>query len=264
MVTESYIVNLTAAQYDSITQPKPLIDQIIGNPFFWVVVALILVLIIVYRFTAKPKADVSTKPFYGREVRSDVMKKEYGKRFNTLATRSIKKGVLMRGITTTMGKPIAIDYDKVTTNKYEIDRATRKKKWVADKVYRVDRIKFRKYGFLAWLKALFGAGFEYVMLTPDVYTTQVSYDKKKYLIVINPNAQLINDSGIWTLADNVTLDANRQMVMKAEHENLHGSEMDNLRRQAVHNVGVQATLEKASHEQELKEKDRKARSQPYM
>lgn len=256
------LYNLTNEQVRNAIQPQGLVEQVITAPWLWILLSIVVIAFVVIKLKGNQKQDPSTKPFYYRDFRKGVMQKEMKKRFDTLG-RKLKNYYLEKGVTQ-IGVATSIEYDRVLFEKKVTDPKTKSISWQPDFWYRVDRIQFRKHGMLNWVMAQFGYGLQYIVVTPDSYTIDRGRKGKRKYISIDPAAHLIADSEVWTLADARTMKANLEFVMKAEHENLHGSELDNLRRQAVHSVSVAAQLEKMSHETDLKDKDRKSRISPYV
>lgn len=256
------IVNLTDEQYAELVQPKSLIEQVIAQPWVWLVIALVLIIIIIWLWKSKSnKEDPSVKQWFGRNLRKDLMKKEYKKRFDVMG-KKVKRARIEKGITR-MGVVDSIEYDKVLFEKRIVNPATRKYEWKPDFWYRVDRIKFRKHGFASWLKSLFGLGYEYIVLTPDSYKQWRENRGKNIVFQIDPTVHLINDSDIWTVSDQRTIKSNDEFVFKANLEDVHGNQLDMTRRIAILSANTSAKLEQLSHESDLKEKERKSRIQPY-
>jgi hypothetical protein len=248
------VVNLTDMQYASITEPKGLMEQILTQPWAWLCILAVVIIIGIYLLRPKNKGDPSTKPFHGREVRKGLLGSLLKRRSSHLSRNvkaHIEKGIARMGIA------LNIEHDSMLAEKEYIDIKTRKKIVKPDYYYRVDRIQFRKYGLLSYIKALFGFGFEYLILTPDCYTTY--HMGKKLYLRINPMVHIIEDSGTWTQSDQRAYNANYELLLHAESENLHGSQLDGLRRLAVHSSGVASTMEKMSHESRLKEEEKQNR-----
>ena len=109
----------------------------------------------------------------------------------------------------------------------------------------------------------FGYGMEYITLTPDAYQIVPGNNYKKFFLIVEPAATLLNDSGIWTFNDKRLIDHNYETILKVDDENIHGFQIDMLRRLSVHQAQTATALEKMSHESGLKEKERKARNSPY-
>jgi len=102
-----------------------------------------------------------------------------------------------------------------------------------------------------------------MILTPDSYTIKTENKTKRTVYYIDPMVHLLNDSDVWTLNKLATVESNKEILLKADDENLHGSGLDALRRVAVHSANVMSAMEKMSHEQKLKEEDRKSRNAAY-
>lgn len=253
------IVNLTDAQYAQVIEPKGLMEQILTQPWAWLCILAVVIIVGIYLLRPKHNNDPSTKPFYGVEVRKMVAKKIMAKRSNVLGS---KCKYHLRHAGSKIGIALRIEHDKDIVYRTEVDPKTKTVRTLPSHYINVARFKYREYGLWAWLKAAFGYGFDYWVLTPNSYTI-VPTDKKEFLY-IDPTVHIINDSDIWTVADTEVFASNKDLIMKVENENLHGFGLDNLRRQAVYQSSVQASLEKMSHEQKLKDEEREKRNKPYM
>lgn len=275
LMADTYIVNITADQLATLQEPKGVVDQILSSPFFWLFMAVAVIALVFYMLRKQKPGDPSTKPWYGREQRKELMQKEMKKRFNNFGGSKVhvhlEKGAQRVGIIT------QIEHDKMLFSQYVIDAKTKKKVIKPTFYYRVDRFRYRHYGIWARIMSWFGFGYNYMCITPDAYR---AYRPAKEAMnntnplgkmikpaqlrfIIDPQVHLLNDSDVWTLADEKAINANLEYIMKAHHENIHGYETDFLRRLSVHASTQAINLEKMSHEARLKEEERKARTQGY-
>lgn len=252
------IVNVTEAQYAQLVEPKGLIEQVITAPWLWLLLIVIVIAFVILRMKKKD-SDPSMKPFYGVDVRRDVIKKMLRKRSDTLGS---KCKYHLRHAGSKIGIALRIEHDKDIVWKTEINPKTKQAMTVPSHYINVARFKYREYGIWPRLKALFGFGFNYWVLTPDSYTI-VPEGKREY-IYIDPTIHIINDSDVWTVADTDVYSSNKDLILKIENENLHGFALDNLRRQSVYQSSVAAAMEKASHDQKLKDEEREKRNRPYI
>lgn len=243
-------------------------EELFASPILYIAIGGVILYFIVAKLTGKPPADPSTKPFHGREVRREVMKKETEKRMDALGTRckiDLEKGIARIGLIT------ELEHDNIVVTKKVVDPKTKAVSLVPDYYQRVDRFKYRKHGFISRLLSMVGVGWKYIVITPDSYTLRreekfdwLKFEKSSKLIFnIDPTVHIVNDSGVWTIANEKLLDANNEFIYKAHHENLHGTELDFVRRLAVHSVSVASAMEKASHESRLRDEERKKRVAPY-
>lgn len=239
---------------------KSIVDKLLGSPFFWICLILILVIIIIYLWKSKQKKDdPSTKPFWGREVRQDVLQKEYSNRMNVLSKPS---KIQLEWGTTKVGQIEREENDHVLVTKPMIDSGTKKVVHVPDYYHAVRRFKFRKHGIIAMIMAmLFNKGWQYITVTPDVMQEYKHMNKTIYRI--KPEVHLLSDSGVWTINDKRIIDANNEFVLKAHDENIHGFTLDYTRRLSVQAPAVGSAMEKSSHDARLKEEERKSRIQSY-
>jgi hypothetical protein len=264
-------INLTAKQCEQVFNPPSLFDKIFGEPWLWIMIASIVIVFLFLRYRGKSKDDPATKPWYGRIVRKELMAKEMKKRFSGFGQKPNVKTHLQKGIQR-IGLVVAVEHDKILTDKL-VTKPNGEKVLVPNTWVYIDRFQYRRYGFIAWLKSLFGYGFYYISITPETYKDRGTkiYDRqgnlkkmgKARVLYIDPKAHFFNDSDIWSLATDAVIKGNEEVLMKAHHENIHGYEMDFLRRLAVQSPTIAGQLEKASHEQNLKEKDRKSRTSGY-
>ncbi len=256
------VVDLSDAQLKALeTMDTPIADQIFMNPITWGVVLTLIIVFIFLKMGKKTKDDPATKPFHGRELRGDLMKKEYDKRLKDLGQRT--KHLHLEKGTARLGVIERIEYDKQVFFKTEINERTKQKKVVPDYYQRVDRFKYREHGIVSLALSLLGMGYKYMCLTPDCYNSRREKNGKLLIFSIDPAVHLISDSGIWTVAQVAPMAANKDIILKAHHEDLHGSEIDFLRRLAVHSPGAAVALEKLSHEAQIKEQERQRRTAPY-
>ena len=253
-------VNLTDAEYAAVFGEKSFVDQILSSPFFIPMILAIILIIIFLKFFNKPQADPSTKPFWGRQVRRELMQKEISKRLDFMGKKCnihLEKGISRIGII------IAIEHDKQIFTKTIFDTKTRQRIVIPDYYYRVDRFKIRKFGAIAYLISLLGFGFNYMSITPEAYRIRREKNGKLVVFNIDPTVHLINDSEVWTISDKRAVEANYEMLLKADDENIHGSSIDYLRRLAVHSPAVSSSLEKLSHEAKIRDDERMKRNAPY-
>lgn len=237
-----------------------LLNQILGSPFFWIMISVSIVMIVIYLiFGRKGKGDPSTRPFYGREVREGLMKQEMNRRLTDIGN-NVKNVRLDKGLTK-IGMVTAIEHDTELFQKTKIDQKTGKVSYEPDYWYRIDHFKYRKLGFFPWLKALFGFGFKYITLTPESY--KINPENKIKIISIDPTVHLIHDSGVWSVLTQRAVQANENLLVKADNENLHGHVLDNVRRQSVYHASVANSMEKSSHDAALKEQERKNKIGSY-
>jgi hypothetical protein len=254
------IVNLTDAEYQAIFGQKTLADQLLGNPFVWIAIVFCILIVVFFKFFNKPAGDPSTKPFWGRQVRRELMQKEYKKRLDFMGKRCnihLEKGISRIGIIT------AIEHDKQLFTKVVFEMKTRQRTVLPDYYYRVDRFKIRKFGVIALALSLLGFGFQYMSITPEAYRIRRERNGKLVVFNIDPTIHLINDSEVWTISDKRAVESNHELLIKADDENIHGSAIDYLRRLAVHSPAVSSTMEKMSHEAKIKEEERMKRNAPY-
>lgn len=253
------VLNLTDAQYLALTQSPGLLEKVVSNPLAWLaLIAIIGVIALMIWKGKQKKEDPSTRPWWGRQVRKELMNKEYEQRMKSLAKGTkihLRKGVTKLGLIT------SIEQDHVLITK-EILQRDKTKKIIPDYYYPVVRFKYRQYGLLAYLKAkLLGKGFEYMIVTPECFQELTEQGRLTY--IIKPNVHLLNDSGVWTALDNRAVNANSDFVLKAHDENIHGMTLDFTRRLSVESPAIAGSMEKLSHESELKEKERRNRIAPY-
>jgi len=253
------VVNITDLQYKSITEPQGLLEQILTQPWAWLCILAVVIIVGIYLLRPKHNNDPSTKPFYGVDVRKLVAKTAMKKRSEVLGS---KCKYHLRHAGSRIGIAVTIENDKDIIYKEVLNPKTKTVMTLPSHYVNITRFKYREYGLWAYLKAMFGYGFDYWVLTPDSYTIVPS--SKKEFLYIDPTIHIINDSDIWTVADVDVYASNKDLILKIENENLHGFALDNLRRQAVYQSSVQASLEKLSHEQKLKDEEREKRNKPYM
>jgi hypothetical protein len=253
------LLNITDAEYQAIFQKPDIITQVFTAPWVWICIAMVLVLLIVMRWKGNSKSDISTKQFYGVDIRREVLNKGMKKRLSDIGTTCkvhIRKG------TAKLGLANRIEHDKELMYKEQFNNKLKTKEFVPDYYYNIDRIRYRNYGLIAWLKALFGYGYKYIVLTPDSYTNYKE-DKKDFFL-IDPLIHLINDSDVWTVGSKDTYMSNKELILKIDQENQHGAALDTIRKMSVYSSAVAASMEKASHDARLEEEKRKSRIQPYM
>src|SRR4030042_6350213 len=187
--------NLTAQDCQAIFSPPGVIQSALNNPLFWVVMIVVVIVFAFMMMRPKQKGDPSTKPMFGYFFRLEWMKKLTDKKFKTWGEKvklHMMRGGAKIGITDRYHYEEHILYDKVITNP-----RTREMEFKAKGVVTADTYRFRKYGFVAWLKAAFGYGMEYITLTPDASQIVPGNNYKKFFLIVEPAATLLNDSGIW-------------------------------------------------------------------
>lgn len=254
------IVNITNEQYAQLLTPPSIVDKVMSSPWIISILLCIIVVLIYIHFKGKSPADPSTKAWWGRTVRQEVLTKIFKKHMEQLGTKckiTLEKGTAKVGIIE------RIQYDKEIFEQERIDPKTKKVYFVPSHYYDIVRFKIRKCGLFGWLKALFGFGYFYMTVTPDSFKERWENKGRTLHFNIDPNVHLINDSDIWTMQNKETIDSNNAFVLKAHTENMHGSEIDFLRRLAVHSPTLAGGLERASHEANLKAEEQKRKSSPY-
>lgn len=118
----------------------------------------------------------------------------------------------------------------------------------------------RKFGFIAYLKYLFLKRYEVMLFDKNVVTFRpLGKNKKKYHMIIDPKAYVVEDSGIWTLSTKKEAGLIDELNMKAWFEETVGMSMDYLRRLSNEHPSQSMYNEKLTHESELKEREKAGR-----
>jgi hypothetical protein len=256
-------VNLSANQCTDIitkyTTPSG-IDGILNNPFFWIVVTAAIIMIgLWFIFGRKGKGDPSQQPFWGRKVRNNVLNEETAERIKDLGQKC--KYHLRHG-SASLGLADRIEHDFEVTEKVQLNPRTKQAEVVPGDNYKVERMRYRKYGIWPRIKSWFGFGYKYITLTPDA--RYIFPTGKKQFYYIDAFAHLLADSKVWTLSTSAAYRANENLLLKANNEDLHGHFLDNLRKQSVFSAQTAAKLEEITHNQRMKEQDRKSRESGFV
>lgn len=260
--SETFIVNVTAKQYADLTNPPSFIDKLNANPMFWVAIVACILIIGVYIIWGRNKnpTDPSVQPWYFRIFRRKTLEKEVEKRADDLAEECNIH--LVKG-SKKLGLAVKIEHDVTALESKSWDRTTNNYSIITKERAPIERLTYRKYGLWSWLKALFGWGMKHMVITPDARTEMHEDKGKRHVYYIDPRAHLINDSGVWTVQDERSFNANYELVLKADDEQLHGSGLDMLRRLAVHSVQNASKLEEYSHLADIKKQQKMDRSKQF-
>jgi hypothetical protein len=234
-------------------------QQLINNPFLWISLIVCIIIVGIYLLRPKSKNDPSLRDEYGREVRERILNEELKDEVESLGTAC---KLHVRQGTSKLGFCDRIKYGYKILEKTELNVRTRQMEWKPGDNYRVDNLRYRKYGLLAWIMSLLGYGYRYITITNDAY--KIFPEGKKDFFYIDPLAHLINDSKVWTLSSVAAYKSNESLLLNAINQNLMGTGIDNVRKQAVFSAQTASTMEKMSHEQNLKEKDRKSRESGFV
>lgn len=263
--------------------PPDIISQIFTGPYVWVAISLLIVLLIVKIYKGKEKKP-EEQFFFGAKLRQQVTEKIIKKRLKTLGIKS--KGTIYRGLGVRIGKLIKIEPIYITKEEIIIKakEAEKMKEFVKDliaeqKEVSDDLIEFekivtamkqkekeirvqsyvligwRKFGFGAWAKAFFLGKFDYMLVEPEC----LEVDQKKKMFMLQTTAHIFDYSGIWVLSTKDAIKFIDDLNTWFDLENMKGYAMDFLRRLSSQSPAVAATLEKLTHESELREKEKQSR-----
>ena len=274
---------------------KPdIITTVLSQPWIYLVI-VVAIIGIIYLKSRGQKLRPEEKPFFGVQVRKDMTTKVIANHLKIWGKKS--KLTLFSGYGQKIGKVVKIapvfkkkkvgHYVPLTKDEIkELLKAKAKKKDLSDgeaeflqgvKDYVVDDdgsnkrfekkvwtdeefsysfIAFRGFGLMAWLKWLFLNRHETILIDPQAYTI----DEIKRALVLDPRANMIDHSGVWTLGskkDNVMID---ELNLQKDIENIKGFTADFLRRLSHEAPGQAISNERLSHESELREKERASRA----
>ena len=251
-------VNLSVEQCQAIVtkiNANTSFTDILNNPFLWLFGTAMVIMIFVYLIWGRgSKGDPSTKPWWGRIVRKELMQKEVKNRAMNLGTPC---KIHIRWGTTKIGQADRIENDTTVLERLKYNAKTGRKEIEKGGEATIVRLYYRRYGLINWLKAIFGFGYQGMILTAGSFLEHtIGKNGQRIEYHINPRAHIINDSGIWVLDDERAYNAGYELLLKADDENLHGSGLDMLRRLSVHQAGVASALEKMSHEADIKRQEK--------
>ena len=237
-------------------QEPDLIYSLLNNPLVWLLLILIVIFLIVRQFL-KNKKRPEEQPFYGVKVRKEMTQEQIR---NRTKVWGVKSGLHLRRGIDRIGKIIKIEtFYRILTDKEirEIaKKSPHKEKLSQEELELYHIIAFRKYGFIAWLKALFNR-YENLAVSPHT----ISYSDK--YISLDPKAFLIDDSGVWVLSSDKEMKFIDDLNVKKDIENIKGFNADFLRRLSVQSPTQAMITEKMTHESDLEEKKRKSRLSSY-
>lgn len=258
-------INLSTEVCDKLAQQNvntPILDQIFGQPWIYLVIIALVFAFVVLRLKGKDKNDPSTKPWWGRIVRKKLMHEEVKNRADTLGTPC---NIHITWGTTKIGVAKKIEHDNITLEVTKVNPKTGKKEVEKGETATIVRLYYRRYGIIARIKAFFGFGFTSMILTTNSFTERRTGKNSSIIVYdINPRAHIVNDSGVWVLDDLRAYNASYELLLKADDENLHGSGLDMLRRLSVHQAATAASLERLSHEADIKRQEKLDRRATYV
>jgi len=201
---------------------EDLISIMISQPYLWIILALVVVYFIVSK-VREGKTRPEEEPFYGVKVREEMTKEQVTKRADTWGTKS--KLHLRRGfdrIGKILRTEIIYKYEKDNPKVYKNGKK-RAYEPVENRMEHYHLITFRHYGFVAWVMAQLGRK-KHLLLSPEVIT--VDND----IMIIDPKAFLINDSGIWIYSNKRNISIVDDLNLKKDLENYKGFMSDMPRR----------------------------------
>lgn len=297
MVGIAYAQGITNRTAQEVAKPD-IITTVLTQPWIYLVIVVAIIGIIYYKTRGK-KDRPEEKPFFGVQVRKDMTTKVIANHLKVWGKKS--KLTLFSGYGQKIGKVVKVapvfkkkkvgHYVSLTKEEIkEILKAKAKKKDLTDsemefmegvkevivdddgtarkfekKVWTDEEfsysfIAFRSFGIIAYLKWLFLNRHETILIDPLAYTI----DEVKKMLVLDPRANMIDHSGVWTLGskkDNVMID---ELNLQKDIENIKGFTADFLRRLSHEAPGQAISNERLSHESELREKERASRAGRYI
>ncbi len=195
-----------------------LISMLLGHWGFWIVAILIMVYFIVNLFM-KNKGRPEQQPNWGAIWRAKVIGDKTKKKMEVwgekIKGKQLTLGMKIIGIVNSYN----IDHKKVI-KRIKIDG-----KWTDGEETDKDfiTIQFRKFGTMAWLKAMMGK-WEYIVIEKD------SLKEHQKKVVIDPLVSVVEDSGVWTRSrkdENIFID---NINLRNDVENVKGFASDFPRR----------------------------------
>jgi len=229
-----------------------IVVELLNSSLFMGLLMLVVLFFILRLFMNRKKDDPSKQPWWGRKVRAKETQAQLEKRSDFLGVTA--KLVLYRGWDK-LGKVKSVETvyrNRKVAEKQRDGSLTYKPSGEIIELYHV---KFYRLGKLNYIKAYFGFGFKYMVCDPQVVTVR----PKQKTFEIHPQAHIINDSGIWTVAKRDALEFIDDMMLKSELENMKGFVADFPRRLSNLSPDQAKATEFKSHEADLEEKKRKSR-----
>jgi len=281
-----------------IQQPKGLAERIFGQPYIYIVISLVLILLIVMKWKGKKTERPEEKLFWGVEIREKMTDKVLKRYFSNWGETT--KFKLYRGFGNCVGivmKKIPI-YKKKIKNKYmplsddEIKALLKKKyrkqgyieteseimkelKEIKELINAGDKKTIKEYGkkqpdieeLSYYLIAFRKTGFLNLILYLLLHRYEkllidpaaITIDETKKIMLIDPNAWIHDHSGVWTLGTKKENILIDELNLQKDIENLKGYTSDMARRVSNQNPQAAMINEKLTHESELKERERRNR-----
>lgn len=181
-------------------------EQIVNNPLFWIAIILVIVFFIVAKLREEKKRPEQEKD-WGIKVRAERTQNALGKHIDIWGENigykfyrgMVKVGVIMRF------DPIYKYPNAEETKDLNVDK---------EKLIETFAVSFRKNGLMAWINAVFFKKYEKILLDPKVF----SMDLPRKIIILDPKAYVIDDSGVWSLATKKELKIVDDLNIKKQHE----------------------------------------------
>lgn len=215
-----------------------LVTQILTAPFIWILLMLVAIYFIAGVFYSN-KVKPEQRPFYGKEVRDKMTRKQINNRSKTWGSATnykITKGLDKIGKIKSLETIYIAGKDK------------------NDDLKEFYSLRFVPKGFVAWLKSWIGM-YEHLVIDPKVVTIR----QGEKILDINPKAHIIESSGVWILATNKEIDFINDLNLEVENENILGYTTDYLRRLSEQNPGQSIFTERMATAALLEEESKKAR-----